>query len=158
MDSTDILKQAFAAQAVEAARNQARARTAETAGRTGEARRFRALAAAQQLHADKALAMLAGQAELDTEGAAAAAMHGVDQGITFFQDGVLAAAIQRDAAVESALTHFMKAAMSHRTRLDKPAAESEFHVCQVCGFLVGETVPKRCPVCRAQAAQFQRID
>lgn len=36
--------------------------------------------------------------------------------------------------------------------------ESEYHVCQVCGYVFNRELPNECPVCRATMANFKKID
>jgi rubrerythrin len=36
--------------------------------------------------------------------------------------------------------------------------ESEYHVCQVCGYVFNRELPDECPVCRATKDNFKKID
>lgn len=152
------LMQAFATQSVEAERNRARATIADREGRAQEARLFRALAEAQQIHANKALVLLRGNLPLTDEslelaGETVEAMAGL------FSDMIMTAATERVPMAETTAIQFFKASKSHMVLAGRVGeADSPYAVCQVCGYTVEGDAPDRCPVCRAAHKQFSVIE
>lgn len=152
------LSSIFASNSVEAARNHLRALKADKEGRPDEARLFRALANGQQVHANKALLLLRGLIG-DTDANLEAAESTLTTNAENLQGMIMTAATERESAIESSFIHFMKATMSHTTfvgRTDR--STSPYHVCQICGYMVADTVPERCPVCRAVPEQFELVE
>lgn len=158
MQTEEALKQVFATQSVEAVRNTARATIAEREGRTQEARLFRALAHAQQTHADKTLLLLRGNLPL-TDESLATAKTSLDQVADHFRDMMMTAAREGAASVETTVMQFSKAAKSQAAASGRVAdAEAPYAVCEVCGYVAEGEPPERCPVCRAAREQFTVID
>lgn len=141
------------AQRTAASENEAAAQAAMTEGHP-EARMFHALALGQKLHADKAKAMLSGLGYTsDTD--VGTLDH--QQVMESLPDMILTAARERQPSVESLLTQIMKSAISHDAMTRRTHTAGSYHVCMVCGFIATESAPERCPVCRAQAAQFEAV-
>lgn len=158
MQTEESLMQAFATQSVEAVRNTARATIAEREGRTQEARLFRALAAAQQTHADKALLLLRGNLPL-TDESLTVATESLDTMADHFSDMIMTAAKEGAASVETTVLQFSKAAKSQKAAAGRVAgADTPYAVCEVCGYVAEGDPPDRCPVCRAAREQFSIID
>ena len=36
--------------------------------------------------------------------------------------------------------------------------ETQYHVCQVCGYIFDADLREECPVCRAEKENFKRVD
>ena len=144
------LSRIFARQSIEAARNRRRAAAADDPSR---ARLLLALAAGQDVHARKTLALLEADPGADDAELNEALAAFVDE----LQDMVMTAATERDAAAESALVHVMKASMNHAS-MTANAPHDAYCVCTVCGFIAPDAPPERCPVCRAAAELFERLE
>lgn len=140
---------------LEAELNRKRAVVSLDNGEPDKARLFRALAQAQQLQADKLRLLLSAISGNDVEPARAASEYILDE----LRGSVLVAAGAREHALEAGALQMTKASGSHTSclgRSDDPA--EKYHVCQVCGLLVEQRLPDRCPVCRASSELFDSID
>lgn len=150
------LAETFATQSIESARNTIRGLKADKEGHPHEARLFRALANGQQVHAKKSLLVLRGLIG-STESNLESTVESLDAVVESLREMVMTAATEREAAIESSMIHFLKATMSHTSVLKRHAGEHVYHVCQICGFIAGDTIPERCPVCRAVPEQFEEV-
>lgn len=157
MDDTSMqaLAEAYLLESTFAARNEIFARKADHEGRPQAARLFRAMAATQKVHANKALMLLRGKAE-STEDNMAMALEDVEDAGTLFNQ------LQQEAkgAAQGFLDQFARTVRLHATLIGK-SSESEavsFHVCTVCGFLAENASPATCPVCHAVASKFEPLD
>jgi len=73
-------------------------------------------------------------------------------------DMIMTAASGRVPAVETVMIQFMKSIMSHLTVVNGIVhTGSECLACQICGYVNPETLPERCPVCRAVSEQFDMV-
>lgn len=156
-ESYDNMMAIFALRSVESARNQVRALKADKEGRGREARLFRALANAQQVHAAKALMLLRGVIG-DTDGNLSSAEAAVESSSKALRSMIKVAVKERSAPEESSMTQFMKASYSHSATVKSTEQEEAYQVCQICGFISSDGVPERCPVCRAVPQQFQAVE
>lgn len=156
--SETILARIYAAEAINAARNRQFALTADQENRPGDARRFRALAVGQQIHADKSLHILLGIAQPTDDNLVVSKEH-VSQAVEICSAAIMTAATERESLIESLMTQFMKSAMNHGSLLDHQGeGMTDYYVCQICGFIAEDSPPNRCPVCRAVPEQFLRIE
>ncbi|QJB55796.1 rubrerythrin family protein [Pseudodesulfovibrio sp. zrk46] len=156
--SDQNMAELFAERSTQAARNEIRALKADKDGRAKEARFFRALAQGQKVHAAKLLLLMRGLAG-STDDNLAAALAEVESSSDALSDMIMVAATDRNALAETAFTQFMRASDSHAVRLNNVSAdEGNYHVCSICGFIVPDTVPERCPVCRAVPEQFRAVE
>lgn len=156
--SRENLATVYAERSIQAARNLARADRADTNDRHPEARLFRALAQAQTVQATKALLILQGMAE-ETPDAINAAGAETELTSQMLQAMVMTAATEREPMIESCAIQFSRASSSHATMLQRVSQKPEaYHVCQICGHMVTQPIPERCPVCRAVADQFLMVE
>lgn len=155
MQSLALLKTLYADLMIEAARNLQRSELSARGSTPDRKLFFKTQAKAQQLQAEKILLLLRGSMddaptpESDSESAARSLQES-------FNKLVMTAASDRQHVIESACIQMMKATASHVSLAGKPQQDA-YHVCQICGHIVGESLPERCPVCRASAEQFKRI-
>lgn len=152
------LTQIYHAQLSGAAHNTDRSEQERSHGNRRTAALLHALARGQQIQADKARASLEGigampeYAQLPDEAERSEVLERLSA-------MVMTAAREGQPLVESLLLQILKANMSHEAALrTKDAPAESYHVCLVCGFVATSSPPERCPVCRAQAAQFEAVD
>jgi len=153
--SFEILARAYAEESTQSAKNAMHALKADKEKRPVEARLFRALASAEQVHANKALMLLRGRIS-DTDTNLQNALAEVETAVEAYRDGIMTAATEKAHAIESTLIHFMKTAMNHKSLLSKQP-DTDLHVCQICGFIAQNDIPDHCPVCRAVPQQFETM-
>lgn len=152
----EVLAAAYLNEAVSAARCEVLALKAKAEGQPQTERLFKALANAQQAHATKALWVLRGKAgntadNLERTGEA------LGESVSEYRDMVGQCA--DGATIKSILEQFHKTAMNHQglVRLVDEAKPGPYHICQVCGFVMKDKVPERCPVCDAVPRKFQTV-
>lgn len=157
LGNLDALKSVCSAQESEVSRNRVDASLAADKGNEGLARLYRALARGRDIHVEKLRAALQSLgAELE-----AVPEHSVEERVAVMDElssMVMTAASERQPLIESLLFQIMKADMSHQAverQVETPA--DSYHVCLVCGYVAKDVAPERCPVCRAQAAQFEAV-
>lgn len=148
----------FANRSVEASRNEVRALKADKEGDMNAASLFRTLANAQHVQASKSLLLLRGvihSTEKNLRDAAGEIQDASDR----LHAMLMEAATEREAVIESSAIQFMKAIASQATMIERIASSSGiYHVCQICGHVVEESVPERCPICRAVPEQFEAVE
>lgn len=152
------LTQIYHAQLSGAVQNASRSEKELSRGNRRAAALFHALARGQQIHADKARAALEGMGAMPEYAAlpGEAERSEVLEGLSAM---VMTAAREGQPLVEALLLQILKASMSHDAALrTKDGPAERYHVCLVCGFVATDTPPERCPVCRAQAAQFEAVN
>ena len=146
----------FITEAVAAARNEILAQKADHEGRVREARLFRSLALAQQVHSGKALMLLRGKASL-TEDNLADTIQTMEHSIERYRS-ILE---EVEGAAKNLTDQFLRTAKNHLGLLKRCTGQKEetvYHVCRICGFIAVDKVPDRCPVCQAIREKFKTVD
>ena len=150
----DNLIHVFGLLSLEVTRNLARATIADREKENQKARLFRALAAAQQLQADKILLQLRGNLPLTEENitlSEAALSHIADH----FQSMIMTAAKEGETQAETTALQFAKASMAMKSLLGKAqTADATYATCTICGYITAGAPPERCPICRAATELF----
>jgi rubrerythrin len=166
MSTNDNLMAAFAGESQANRKYLAFARKAETEGFTQIARLFRAVAAAETVHA-LAHFRVAGHVK-DTVTNLEAAIAGEHHEFSSMYPEFIAAAaaegnkgaqrsFEKANAVEQ-LHHglYGEALKAAQSGADLPSAD--IHVCEICGHTVIGDAPDVCPICGARHEKFSRID
>jgi rubrerythrin len=166
MSTNDNLMAAFAGESQANRRYLAFARRAEADGLRQIARLFRAVAAAETVHALTHL-RVAGHVKHTVENLKAA-MEGEHHEFTSMYPGFIAAAVaegnkaaqssfEKANAVEQIHHGLYEAALAAaQAGADLPAAD--VHVCEVCGHTVIGDAPDTCPVCGARREKFTKVE
>ncbi|MFH2007713.1 MAG: rubrerythrin family protein [bacterium] len=127
------------------------------------AKLFRAIAAAEQIHAIKHLRQLKiiGDTEENLQRAFESEKTVSENVYPEFirqaeEDGNRAAAIGFSHARDAEAVHakLYKKVISHMVAEE----ESEYHVCKICGYVADGEPPEECPVCGAKREHFFRVD
>ncbi len=147
----------YRAQTAESRRNENASLKALAQGLRTEPLLYRALGLGQQVHVEKLRMLLQSmKADVPTEDMDGEHRARVMDDLSAM---VMTAAKERQPLAESLLIQIMKAAMSHDSLSRRGGTlASSYHVCQVCGYIASDAPPERCPVCRAQAAQFDAVE
>jgi len=152
------MKLAMASESASAARNRLYAAKAKKEGHHQLARLMTAMAIGEQISARRALIYLRGkigraadhlEALRRQKDAAASRVYPADR---------QAAGSGGDRSAEAAFAQFGQVSRNHAAVLETPDIESAAHdlyVCQVCGYIVLDAVPEKCPVCGAVPERFK---
>ena len=155
---------AFAAESKAAARNAAYAAKAENEGYEQIAKLFRAVSDAEGVHAKRYLMLMRGKIG-DTEANLSAAFESeikanVDEYPPLIQDAdsegkaIALRAFQQARDVEQRHAELYKKALNDMVS-DRI---TQYHVCQVCGYVAEDEAPDKCPICGAIKAKFKATD
>ena len=157
------LKEAFAGESKAHMRNLAFGGRAEQDGFPQIARLFRAAAEAERVHAAEYLKFLEGVIG-ETEDNLKAAFESEIKAKTDIYPGLIQQAFslkREDVAWSFSRSRDVEErhAQLYKKALDAMILEqeTEYHVCQVCGYVFDGALPDRCPVCRVPQDQFKNV-
>lgn len=160
----DDLKAAFAGESQANRKYLAFAKKAEDDGLKQVAKLFRAVAAAETIHALSHFRAL-GEVKSTSENLQAAIAGEHYEVNSMYPEFIADAEIEE---MKKALTSFKWAWEVEKVHeqlysktladLGKPAVEVDYYVCPICGFTHEGPFSERCPVCNAPGEKFQRID
>ncbi len=158
------LSKAFAAESKASMRNQAFALKAEKEEYIQAAKLFKAVADSESVHANRFLLLMRGKIGSTEENLQ-----------TAFENEIKANAdeypqIIREAEEEGSNNAVMKALTQTRDVEDRHAQlyksmmndmmegrDTDYYVCQICGYICENEVPENCPVCGAVKSRFKLI-
>lgn len=156
------LSYAFAAESKASARNMVFAQKAERDGYPQIARLFRAVADAESVHARKYLMLMRGKIGSTEENLEAAFQNEIKANVEEYpklireasEEGVIAAerAFSQSRDVEERHAELYKSAMNNMLA-DR---QTDYYVCQVCGYVSEDEPPEKCPVCGAVKEKFKQ--
>ena len=161
--STDGLKEAFAGESQANRKYLAFAKQAEKEGFAQAAKLFRAAAAAETVHAHTHLRVLGG-----VNSTAENLKEAID-GETFefqkmYPEMIAAAKEEGNKAAERSFQFANDVEQVHaelyQNALDNldNMPEADYYVCSVCGYTCENESPEVCPVCKAKAKAFFKVD
>jgi rubrerythrin len=154
---------AFAAESKASARNATFAQKAEMEGYSQIARLFRAVSDAEAVHAHRYLLLMRGKIGSTEENLEAAFQNEIKANVEEYPKLI------QDASAEnhkSALKAFSQArdveslhADLYKKALNDMVSEREtdYYVCQVCGFISEDEAPDNCPICGAVKQKFKSV-
>jgi len=157
------LAYAFAAESKASARNATFARKADLEGYSQIARLFRAVSDAESIHAHRYLLLMRGKIGSTEENLETAFQNEIKANVEEYPKLI------KDASAEdnkSALKAFSQArdVESLHAELYKKALndmvserETEYYVCQVCGYISEDEAPEKCPICGAVKDKFKSV-
>lgn len=166
MATTENLKTAFAGESQANRKYTAFARKADAEGFKQIAKLFRAVAAAETVHA---------LAEFRAMGGVKTTAENLQTGIDgeayefteMYPPFVTEAAGEGQKAAETAFKWAMEVEKGHHALYSEALASAksgtdlppaDIHICEVCGLTVSGDVPDRCPLCGAGRNKFVQID
>lgn len=157
------LAHAFAAESKAAARNSAFALKADHEDYAQLARLFRAVADAESVHARRFLNLMRGKIGSTEENLETAFQNEIKANVEEYpklisdavEEGMKGAekAFSQSRDVEDRHSQLYKNAMTNLLS-DK---ETEYYVCQICGYINEDTPLDNCPVCGAVRGRFKRV-
>lgn len=160
----DDLKAAFAGESQANRKYLAFAKKADAEGFPQVAKLFRAVAAAETVHALSHLRVL-GEVK-STQENLKAAMDGEHYEVTsMYPEFIVDAEKEGDKKALNSFNNAIEAEKIHEQMyaraiedLGKPGDDEDYYVCPVCGFThKGKYEAERCPVCATPSARFERI-
>jgi rubrerythrin len=155
------LKTGFAAESQAHLRNMAFAMKAEQDGYPQVARLFRAIAEAESVHAFNHLRLLA--AVSDTQDNLEGAFERENLAASTYPQFIREASEEDNASVATILSYSRDVEKGHAQLYKKALAhmmaekETEYYVCQVCGYVSDGVLPDECPICGAPREKFRKV-
>lgn len=157
------LKEAFTGESKACVRNLAFAKKAEVDGFPQIARLFRAVGDAERVHADEYLRYLEGVIGETEDNLKAAFENEIKAKNNFYPAFIkeafelkredVAWSFSRSRDVEERHAKLYKDALEAMIS----EKETEYHVCQVCGYIFDGELPPECPVCKTKKENFKKI-
>lgn len=161
--SEENLKTAFVGEAKACLRLLGYAEKAEQEGYTQMAKLFRAISAAEKVHALKHLRLL--KTIKSTEENLKASFESEMSVSENIYPGFIREAEEEGHQAASLSFSHARDAESFHAKLYKNAIdhmieekETNYHVCQVCGYVVDGQPPDNCPICNAPRDKFDQVD
>lgn len=155
---------AFAAESKAAARNATFAQKAQKEGYDQIARLFRAVAAAESVHARRYLMLMRGKVGSTEENLESAFQNEIKANAEEYPKLIKAAYAEDQIKVAEAFSRSRDVEEGHAQLYKKAMGDmvadrtTDYYVCQVCGYISEDQVPDACPVCSAVPNKFSRID
>jgi rubrerythrin len=157
------LARIFARDMRSAARNAAFMLKAEQEGDEALAVLFKAAADAKSVHARRFLNLLRGKISGSAKNLKEA-FESERQGLEELYPGMVQEAKDSAFAVKKGFIQSMKTDQEllglYEAAMEDPWKEegTVYYVCQICGHIHKDSIPKKCPVCKAVPGRFKRID
>jgi rubrerythrin len=157
------LAYAFAAESKAAVRNEAFAMKADSEGYAQIGRLFRAISDAESVHARRYLLQMRGKIGSTEENIERAFQNEIKANVEEYPKLIKDAS---DEGKEKILKAFSQSrdVESRHAQLYKKAMndmladrETEYYVCQVCGYVSEDEAPEKCPVCGAVKGKFKLV-
>ncbi len=162
-DTAANLQEAFAGESQANRKYLAFAKQAERDGYSQVAKLFRAVAAAETIHAHAHLRAMGGIGT--TAGNLKAAIAGETHEFTDMYPAMIEAAkAEGHKAAARSFSYANEVEKVHAELYREALAnldgltETDYHVCAVCGHTVAGPAPEKCEVCGANARAFEKID
>jgi rubrerythrin len=157
------LAYAFAAESKAAIRNEAFAKKADSEGYLQIARLFRAVSDAESVHARRYLLLMRGKIGTTEENIETAFQNEIKANVEEYPRLIKDASDEGKENVSKAFTLSRDVETRHAELYKKAMndmladRETEYYVCQVCGYVNEDKAPDNCPVCGAVKGKFKLV-
>ncbi len=157
------LAYAFAAESKASARNATFAKKAEMEGYSQIARLFRAVSDAESVHAHRYLLMMRGKIGSTEENLEAAFQNEIKANVEEYPKLIKDASAEDNRSALKAFTQARDVESLHAELYKKALndmvsdRETDYYVCQVCGYISEDEAPEKCPVCGAVKEKFKSV-
>ncbi|MBC8419826.1 MAG: rubrerythrin family protein [Desulfobacterales bacterium] len=157
------LAYAFAAESKAAIRNEAFAKKADSEGYPQIARLFRAVSDAESVHARRYLLLMRGKIGTTEENIETAFQNEIKANVEEYPRLIKDASDEGKENVSKAFTLSRDVETRHAELYKKAMndmladRETEYYVCQVCGYVNEDKAPDNCPVCGAVKGKFKLV-
>lgn len=158
------LGKAFAAESKASLRNEAFALKAEKEEHINAARLFKAVADSESVHANRFLLLMRGKIGSTEDNLKSAFENEIKANADEYPQLI------KDAEQEGANKTVMKALTQTRDVEERHAQlyksmindmiegrETDYYVCQICGYIAENEIPENCPICGAVSSRFKAI-
>ena len=163
-DKTDKnLAYAFAAESKASVRNATFARKADMEGYSQIARLFRAVSDAESIHAHRYLLLMRGKIGSTEENLETAFQNEIKANVEEYPKLIKDASAEGNKSVLKAFSQARDVESLHAELYKKALndmvsdRETDYYVCQVCGYISEDEAPEKCPVCGAVIERFNRV-
>ena len=157
------LAYAFAAESKAAVRNDAFAKKADMEDFTQIARLFRAVSDAESVHARRYLRLMRGKIGSTEENLERAFQNEIKANVDEYPKLIQDASDEGKEHVMNAFTQSRDVESRHAELYKKAMndmladRETDYYVCQVCGYINEDEAPENCPICGAVKTRFKKI-
>jgi rubrerythrin len=157
------LAYAFAAESKAFARNATFAKKADMEGYQQIARLFRAVSDAESVHARRYLLLMRGKIGSTEENLETAFQNEIKANAAEYPKLIKDAAEDGNQAVLKAFSQARDVESQHANLYKKAIndmvaeRETDYYVCQVCGFISEDEAPDKCPICGAVKEKFNQV-
>jgi rubrerythrin len=157
------LAYAFAAESKASARNATFAKKAEMEGYSQIARLFRAVSDAESVHAHRYLLMMRGKIGSTEENLEAAFQNEIKANVEEYPKLIKDASAEDNRSALKAFTQARDVESLHADLYKKALndmvsdRETDYYVCQVCGYISEDAAPDNCPICGAVKEKFKSV-
>ena len=158
------LAYAFAAESKAAARNAAFAAKAEKEELPQIAKLFRAVSDAESVHARKFLMLMRGKIGSTEENLERAFENEIKANAEEYPQLIKDASDEDDERAVKAFSQARDVESGHSELYKKAmnnligGRESDYFVCQACGYISEDEAPEKCPICGAVKAKFKKVE
>ena len=157
------LAYAFAAESKASARNATFARKADMEGYSQIARLFRAVSDAESIHAHRYLLLMRGKIGSTEENLETAFQNEIKANVEEYPKLIKDASAEDNKSVLKAFSQARDVESLHAELYKKALndmvseRETEYYVCQVCGYISEDEAPDKCPICGAVKEKFKSV-
>jgi len=157
------LAYAFAAESKASARNATFARKADMEGYSQIARLFRAVSDAESIHAHRYLLLMRGKIGSTEENLETAFQNEIKANVEEYPKLIKDASAEDNKSVLKAFSQARDVESLHAELYKKALndmvseRETEYYVCQVCGYISEDEAPEKCPICGAVKYKFKSV-
>jgi rubrerythrin len=157
------LAYAFAAESKASARNAAFAMKADKDGYKQIARLFRAISDAESVHARRYLMLMRGRIGSTEENLETAFQNEIKANVEEYPKLIKDASDEQQEGALKAFSHSKDVESGHAGLYKKAMndmlsdRETDYYVCQVCGYVAENTAPDNCPICGAVKNKFKLV-
>jgi len=157
------LAYAFAAESKAAVRNATFSKKADAEGYSQIARLFRAVSEAESVHARRFLLLMRGKIGSTEENLETAFQNEIKANAEEYPGLIKDASDEGQESALKAFSHSKDVEDGHAALYKKAMndmlsdRETDYHVCQVCGYVAEDNPPDNCPVCGAVKGKFKLV-
>ena len=157
------LAYAFAAESKAAIRNEAFSKKADAEGYSQIARLFRAVSEAESVHARRFLLLMRGKIGSTEENLETAFQNEIKANAEEYPSLIKDASDEGKEGALKAFSHSKDVETGHAELYKKAMndmlsdRETDYYVCQVCGYVAEDNPPDNCPVCGAVKGKFKLV-
>ena len=157
------LAYAFAGESKAAVRNEAFAKKADMEEYPQIARLFRAVSDAESVHARRYLLLMRGKVGSTEENLDAAFKNEIRANVDEYPKLIKDASDEEEKGVLKAFSQARDVESRHAELYKKAMndmlanRQTEYYVCQVCGYISEDQAPEKCPICGAVPGKFKQV-